>query len=117
MMINKKINKEQRKKRAIELLEKFDLKNRITHFPKELSGGEKQRVCIARALANDPKVILCDETTSSLDKNNTKKVFGILKKLSEEGYCVIVVSHNEMVCDYADVCLELKKGQLFEVKK
>ena len=85
MMINKKINKVQRKKRAIELLEKFDLKNRITHFPKELSGGEKQRVCIARALANDPKVILCDEPTSSLDKNNSKKVFGILKKLSEEG--------------------------------
>lgn len=117
MLINEDIDKADRKKNAEKLLEKFGLKNRLYHYPKELSGGERQRVCIARALANNPKVILCDEPTSSLDKTNTKKVFGILKKLSEEGYCVIIVSHDETVFEYADVCLELKNGKLFEVKK
>lgn len=117
MLINEDIDKADRKKNAEKLLEKFGLKNRLYHYPKELSGGERQRVCIARALANNPKVILCDEPTSSLDKTNTKKVFGILKKLSEEGYCVIIVSHDETVFEYADVCLELKDGKLFEVKK
>lgn len=117
MLINKSIDKKDRKKNAEKLLEKFGLKNRLSHYPKELSGGERQRVCIARALANNPKVILCDEPTSSLDKTNTKKVFSILKELSEEGYCVIIVSHDELVFDYADVCLELRDGKLFEVQK
>ena len=117
MLINNKIPMKERKEKAIELLEKFGIKKRINHFPKELSGGEQQRVAIARALANDPKIILCDEPTSSLDSKNTKRVFKILKNLAEEGYCVIVVSHNELIFDYADVCLELENGKLHEVTK
>jgi putative ABC transport system ATP-binding protein len=117
MLINKNISLKDRKNIAKKLLEKFGLNSRTNHYPKELSGGERQRVCIARALANNPKVILCDEPTSSLDKTNTKKVFSLLKQLSSEGYCVIVVSHDDTIFNYADICLELKNGNLFEVTK
>lgn len=117
MLINKEIKPNERKQKSDNLLNKFGLKERVTHFPKELSGGERQRVCIARALANNPKVILCDEPTSSLDKSNTKKVFSLLKEISSEGYCVIIVSHDENIFNYADICLELKDGHLYEVSK
>lgn len=117
MLINKKINSGERVRIAKYLLEKVGLKDRIQHYPNELSGGEQQRVAIARALANNPKVLLCDEPTSSLDKANTKKVFDLLKKISKEGFCVIVVSHDDSLFEYADICLELKNGNLFEVTK
>lgn len=115
MLVNSDISKDERTVIAKKLLKKFGLEKRMNHYPKELSGGEKQRVCIARALANRPKYLLCDEPTSSLDKRNTIKVFQLLKDLSQEGLCVIVVSHNEKVFDYADYCLELKDGKLIEV--
>ena len=81
MIINSKIKKEERKERALELLETVDLSERINHFPKELSGGECQRVAIARALANNPHVILADEPTGDLDEENEHKIFKILKRL------------------------------------
>lgn len=115
MLVNSDISKDERTVIAKKLLKKFGLEKRMNHYPKELSGGEKQRICIARALANRPKYLLCDEPTSSLDKRNTIKVFQLLKDLSQEGLCVIVVSHDEKVFDYADYCLELKDGKLIEV--
>lgn len=115
MLVNSDISKDERTIIAKKLLKKFGLEKRMNHYPKELSGGEKQRVCIARALANRPKYLLCDEPTSSLDKRNTIKVFQLLKDLSQEGLCVIVVSHDGKVFDYADYCLELKDGKLIEV--
>ena len=75
--INSKIKKEERKERALELLETVDLSERVNHFPKELSGGECQRVAIARALANNPHVILADEPTGDLDEENEHKIFKI----------------------------------------
>ncbi len=117
MLINKKILPKERTKLACDLLNKFGLLKRANHYPSEVSGGEKQRICIARALANNPQVILCDEPTSSLDKVNSKKVFTILRKLADEGYCVIVATHDEKVLDYVSICLKLLNGQLYEVKK
>ena len=93
MLINKKIKKEERKEKAIKLLDELGLKNRINHYPKEMSGGEQQRVAIARSLANDPEYILADEPTGNLDEKNEKNVFEILKEMSKSGKCVIVVSH------------------------
>lgn len=112
MIINKKIKKGERKELAINLLNDLGLENRINHYPRELSGGEKQRVCLARALANNPNYILADEPTGNLDEQNEEKVFDSLKKLSKEGKCVIVVSHSKKVEDYADVVLNIKNGKL-----
>jgi len=114
MLINKKINKENKKKRAITLLSELGLEERINHFPRELSGGEKQRVAIARAQSNDPKIILADEPTGNLDEDNEIKIFNELKQLSENGKCVIVVSHSNVVKDFADVILNISKGKLSE---
>jgi len=116
MLINEDIQKEDRKEKAINLLEKLDLKNRINHYPKQLSGGEQQRVAIARALANDPNIILADEPSGNLDDDNETKIFKILKELSQSGKCIIVVSHSREIKKYADILYELKDGNLKEVK-
>lgn len=112
MLINKEIDKQNREKIAIDLLKKFKLEGRENHLPHELSGGEKQRVCIARALANNPSIILADEPTGDLDEENEKMIFDYLKQLSTEGKCVIVVSHSNEVKNYADILIELKSGKL-----
>lgn len=112
MIINKKIKKEDRKEKAINLLKELGLENRINHYPRELSGGEKQRICLARALANNPNYILADEPTGNLDEQNEDKVFNSLKKLSMEGKCVIVVSHSKKVEEYADVIINIKDGKM-----
>ena len=113
MTINDKYKKSAHK-RELELLKKVELENRSNHFPKELSGGEKQRVAIARALANDPNIIIADEPTGNLDEENESKIFSVLKRLSQEGKCVIVVSHSNEILKYADVFYELKEGSLIE---
>ena len=110
MYINSKINKKERNNRAKELLEKFGLLNRMYHYPKELSGGEQQRIAIARALANNPNYILADEPTGNLDKENEKMVFDILKKLSKEDKGILIVSHNNIVKDYADEVFYMENG-------
>lgn len=112
MYINKEYNRVTRKQRVNELIEIMGLSQRTKHYPKELSGGEQQRVAIARALANKPDIILADEPTGNLDKNNEKKIFEILSQLSKEGKCVIIVSHSNVVKKYADVVLNLEEGKL-----
>lgn len=112
MLINKEIDKQNREKIAKDLLKKFKLEGRESHLPHELSGGEKQRVCIARSLANNPSIILADEPTGDLDEENEKMIFDYLKQLSTEGKCVIVVSHSNEVKNYADILIELKSGKL-----
>ncbi len=114
MLINEKLNNANLKLRAIKLLEIVGLENRIKHYPKELSGGEQQRVAIARAIANNPSIILADEPTGNLDEENEIHIFNILKKLVQDGKCVIVVSHNEIVKKYADVVINMKKGKFME---
>ena len=110
--INKEYNKVTRKQRVDELIEMLGLSKRKKHYPKELSGGEQQRVSIARALVNKPDIILADEPTGNLDKNNEEKVFEILNNLSKKGKCVIIVSHSNVVKKYADVVLDLEEGNL-----
>ena len=112
MYINKEISKSERKKIAMNLLEKFGLGNRINHRPNQLSGGEQQRVAIARALANNPEVILADEPTGNLDKKNEEMVFNYFKKLViEDKKTVIIVSHNEIINKYADIIYKLDDGK------
>lgn len=115
MFLNKRIT--DKKNEAYRLLENVGLKDRIDHFPKELSGGEQQRVAIARALANNPNYILADEPTGNLDEKNEKIIFEKLKELSKHGKGVIVVSHSKEIENYADVVLEIKDGNLKEIEK
>ncbi len=112
MLINKDIQNNEMRVKAEELLDKVGLTDRKDHFPKELSGGEKQRIAIARALVNNPNLILADEPTGNLDEKNEDRIFKILKSLTEEGKCVIVVSHSNEVKKYADIVYELDKGGL-----
>lgn len=112
LLINKSLNKQEKNKIVCELIKMVGLQNRKNHFPKELSGGERQRVSIARSLVNNPSIILADEPTGNLDLQNEKIIFTLLKKLSNLGKCVIIVSHSSEIVKYADEIIYIKKGCL-----
>lgn len=114
MHINKAYSEKEKHPRAMELLKNFHMEEYAKRLPKELSGGEQQRVCIARALANNPQIILADEPTGNLDEENEGIIFEYLKNLSKEGKTVIVVSHNEAVKNYADVVTNMVKGKVHD---
>lgn len=116
MLINGDYNSLDLRKKSKDLLCEVGLGERINHYPKELSGGEQQRVAIARAIANNPSIILADEPTGNLDEENEKYILEKLKKMSEEGKCVIIVSHNNIVKEYADVVINMRKGKFLESK-
>lgn len=112
LITHKELSKETKNEMVIEALTKVGIVDRKNHFPSQLSGGEKQRVAIARALINNPKIILADEPTGNLDEDNEKMIFQILKDLSKEGKCVIVVSHSNEVKNYADKIIKIANGKL-----
>ena len=103
-------------KEALEALEKVGLKERAKHLPSQLSGGEQQRVCIARALINNPEIILADEPTGNLDEANEIMVIEILKKLHKEGSTIIVVTHDPEVGDVAQRKIILDYGKIIDDK-
>ena len=111
-LINKNMSFDEKKKKAMQLLKLVGLENRVNHKPKELSGGEAQRVAIARSLINSPKIIIADEPTGNLDKESELVIFNLLKKISKRGKTVIVVSHNEIIKEYADKVYILDDGVL-----
>ncbi len=94
------------------LLKKVGLSSRSGHYPYQLSGGEKQRVSIARAVINDPQIILADEPTGSLDNDNAKIVFEILKKQLNSNRLIIFATHNRFFADKADCLLEIVNGNI-----
>ena len=112
MKVNDEIEPKKRKELAKELLKRFGLEERMNHLKSQMSGGEQQRVAIARALANDPDIILADEPTGNLDEDNEIIIFETLKSLAESGKTVIVVSHNEIVKNYADEVVNIVKGKI-----
>ena len=97
---------------ALQALERVGLKDRAKHLPSQLSGGEQQRVCIARALINNPEIILADEPTGNLDEVNEKIVIDILTQLHEEGSTIIVVTHDLEVGDVAERKIILEYGKI-----
>jgi putative ABC transport system ATP-binding protein len=99
-------------KRVTELLETLGLYQRANHFPAQLSGGEQQRVAFARALANDPQLILADEPTGNLDAKNAQKITQVLQLLKERGKTVIVSTHDLEIRQLADQVLCLEDGKL-----
>ena len=94
------------------LLRKVGLTSRSNHYPSQLSGGEKQRISIARALINDPQIILADEPTGSLDLETAKSVFEILKKQINPSRLIIFATHNRFFADKSDCLLEIVNGNI-----
>lgn len=99
-------------KEAKEALKRVGLGDRFYHLPAELSGGEQQRVCIARALINQPKLILADEPTGSLDAENERIVLSIFKDLHTEGHTIVTVTHDPEVGKLGDRIIRLEHGKI-----
>lgn len=99
-------------KEALEALERVGLKDRAKHLPSQLSGGEQQRVCIARALINSPQLILADEPTGNLDEANENIVLDIFKQLHREGTSLVVVTHDPEVGEVAQRMVRLDHGKI-----
>lgn len=104
------VNSKKRKKLAEQVLENVGLSNRLKHRPNEISGGEIQRAAIARALVNNPLIILADEPTGNLDSKNGEEIMKIFNKLHQEGHTIIIVTHELEVAKYAQRIIHLHDG-------
>ena len=105
-------NKELSLSKAKSLLRKVGLTSRINHFPSQLSGGEKQRISIARALINNPQIILADEPTGSLDLDTAKGIFDLLKNKINSNRLIIFATHNRFFANKSDCLLEIVNGNI-----
>jgi putative ABC transport system ATP-binding protein len=105
----------QRKQNVRAVLELVGLADRATHKPGELSGGQQQRVSIARALVADPTLLVCDEPTGDLDRENAEEILGLLQTLNQkQGKTIIMVTHDPLAADHAARTLHVDKGRLVD---
>ena len=111
-LVYSSIPKEERHKRANELLEMVGLKDRTHHRPNELSGGQRQRVAIARALINNPSIILADEPTGNLDSKSEAEIIEILQKLNKMGKTIVIVTHEPSIGEIAERKIIFKDGEI-----
>ena len=107
------VPKAEAKTRAMELLELVALPDKADAYPAQLSGGQQQRIAIARALATDPKILLCDEPTGALDYNTSKEILKLLEEVNQKyGNTVIMVTHNDAIKNMADRVFTLRDGEI-----
>ncbi|KMQ49407.1 Cell division transporter, ATP-binding protein FtsE [Chitinispirillum alkaliphilum] len=99
-------------RKARELLELVGLGNRLDHLPSQLSGGEMQRVAIARSLINDPPILLADEPTGNLDSKNAANIMNIFEKLNSEGLTIIIVTHNPELVQHCTKAVHIEDGKI-----
>jgi len=104
----------ERKKLAMEALEKVGMTHRVKHYPSQLSGGQQQRVAVARALGGHPSILLADEPTGNLDSANSNAVMDLLSSLHKEGATICMVTHDPRYADYADRKVHLFDGRIVE---
>ena len=97
---------------SLKIIHKVGLKDRINHFPSELSGGELQRIAISRAIVNKPRIILADEPTGSLDHENANQIFNLLFKLKNKDRVIIFATHNRFFANKADYKISLSNGKI-----
>lgn len=98
------------------VMEKVGLKDRMANFPSQLSGGEQQRVSIARALAKNPKLLLCDEPTGALDYQTGKAILKLLQDTCKSGMTVVVITHNQAIAPMANRIIKIKNGRVSDMK-
>ncbi|MBI5699008.1 ABC transporter ATP-binding protein [Candidatus Saganbacteria bacterium] len=104
------VKPEQRRKKAAQLLESVGLKDRLFHKPSELSGGQSQRVAIARSLVNDPSILLADEPTGNLDSKSGDEIIRLFTELNQRGITMIIVTHDQEIADCSKRIVRLKDG-------
>ncbi|MFZ1947743.1 MAG: ABC transporter ATP-binding protein [bacterium] len=104
------VPRKERERKAMEMLTRVGLAERVYHNPNELSGGERQRVAIARALVNDPAIVLADEPTGNLDSRTGSEIMGILTALNKEGKTIVLVTHERYIADFSSRIIALRDG-------
>lgn len=111
-MLFAKIKQKIAREKAERLLKEMGLETRINCYPRQLSGGEMQRVAIARSLANDPKVLLADEPTANLDKKSAEKVIEIFDEINKKGVSVIIITHDPSICKKFKNIIHISNGKI-----
>jgi putative ABC transport system ATP-binding protein len=106
------VPRKERERKALEMLTRVGLAERVYHNPNELSGGERQRVAIARALVNDPAIVLADEPTGNLDSRTGSEIMAILTDLNKEGKTIVLVTHERYIADYSHRIITLRDGRV-----
>lgn len=111
------LNKKERREHVETVLKIVGLSQRMTHYPRQLSGGEEQRVAIARAIVGDPDLILADEPTGDLDAHSAEEIMTVLQRLNrDQGKTVIMVTHDPRAADYASITRHLDKGEMLPIE-
>ncbi len=116
-LIYKKLPMRKRKEKVLEVLKKVGLEDKIKNRPNRLSGGQVQRAAIARALINDPSIILADEPTGNLDTKTGVEIMNLLKELNRQGVTVVLVTHNPELSEYASKTIIVRDGKIIEDAK
>ena len=114
LLYNSKVSTEERRKRAIEALEKVGLADRMDHTPSQLSGGQQQRVAIARSLVNNPVLILADEATGNLDTRTSYEIMSLFQELNKQGITIAFVTHEPDIATFSNRTVVLKDGNIIE---
>jgi len=110
------VDKISAKERAIAILKRVGLGDRMSHRPSELSGGQRQRVAIARALVNDPKIVFADEPTGNLDSKTSVEIMELFTQLHQKGQTIVLVTHEREIADYADKIIHMRDGLIEEIE-
>jgi len=108
------MNREERKQRVLESLERVGMAHRLRHYPSQLSGGQQQRVAVARALVGKPSILLADEPTGNLDSKNGEAVMALLAELHAEGATICMVTHDPRYADYAERQIHMFDGRIVD---
>ena len=113
-LLGKNVKRKERKQKILSILSELNIEQYKNHFPEQLSGGQQQRVAIARALVADSPIILADEPTGALDKETAVALMELLKSIHQKGKTILVVTHSDVVAEYASRCIWLDGGLFYK---